>query len=104
GNDDPGHEVLVFAGRLAGVVEPQAHDLVAGPFRTIPGAVQRDEVAALVGSRKIRSYVDPDLRGRGVRLHQHVRNRRLALQVRPSGFVARVAVGSDVVPGPTVET
>ena len=35
GNDEPGHEVLVFAGLLAGVVEQQAQDLVAGPFRTI---------------------------------------------------------------------
>jgi hypothetical protein len=44
-----------------------------------------------------------DLQRRGVSLQQNVRNRDLALQVRPRAFVARVLIGSDVVPGPAVE-
>src|SRR5581483_8893525 len=46
-DDEAGHEVLVFAGRLA-VLEANPDDLVAGALAAVPGAVHGDEGIALV--------------------------------------------------------
>ena len=50
--------------------------------------MQGDERAALVCGGKIVAFVEDDLKGRGVRLHEHVRNRDLALQVGPRADAA----------------
>src|SRR3981189_1321733 len=68
GDDEPGHEVLVFTGRLPGAVEQKADNLIAGPLRTVPGPVQRHEGASLVGGRKVLAFIKDDLKRRGVSL------------------------------------
>src|SRR5580693_2219318 len=55
---EAGHEILVFAGRLAALVEKQPDDLVSHASLAIPGAVHRDERAALVPGRKMVAHVE----------------------------------------------
>src|SRR2546423_6415740 len=101
-NDKAGHEVLVFATRLA-VLEPHAHHFVAGALRPVPRAVLGGERIAGVFGRKLVAAVDDHPHRGGMCLDQHVGHGDLVLEVRPLAAVARVFVGAKIVPGPAVE-
>src|ERR1700716_357490 len=103
GDHEARHEVLVFAGRLAGFVEQQADDLVARPQAAVPGTVKRDESAAPIFRREGGAIVKGDLKRSGVGLHQHIGESDLVLEIRTRTLVTGILVCSDVVPRPAVE-
>jgi hypothetical protein len=103
GDHKAGHEVFVFAGRVASAVEQHADDLVTRPPRAVPGAMQCHECPALVRGREVLALIKDDLKGGGVGLDQHVGNSDLVLQVGTLALLARVLVRPEVVPGPAIE-
>src|SRR5689334_10500050 len=100
---EAGHEILVFARRLAGAVKQQANHFMARPLRAIPRAMKSHESASLVRSRKVVTFIKDNLKWSGMGLHQYVRNRYFVLQIRPRILVARIFIRPDIVPGPSVE-
>ena len=104
GKHEACHEIFVFAGWLATVVEDEPHDLVARSSRTIPGAMQRHKRAVFVFDGEIVALVENDLQRRGMCLHKNVRNCNFAFQVGVLAFMARILVIAEEVPWPPIKS
>src|SRR5690606_33564264 len=58
---------------------------------------------AFVVGRKAVAFIEGNAQRRRMRLQEHIRNRHLSGKIGPGALMARVLVGANVIPWPTVE-
>src|SRR5664279_1392022 len=100
--DEAGDEILVFAGRYP-LPQTNANDLVTGPLRPVPRAVQGDDGIAAIVCGETGPVIERQAERRRVRLQQDIGDGDLVLEIGARAGKAGILVGADVEPGPAVE-
>ena len=103
GEDEAGEEVLIVAGGVAGLVERDADDFIAGAGGAVPGAVFGGEDVALVLGGELGAVVKGHFQRGVVGLEEDVGVDEFGLQLGVGAGVAGILVAADVPPGPAVE-
>src|SRR5580704_13956112 len=98
-----GEEILIFAGRMPGLMQGNANHFVAHTHRLIPRPVFGSENIALVFSRQLRAVIEGHLERSAMRLQQNIRSNDLVLQLGMLALVTRILVPADIPPWPAIE-
>src|SRR5271167_357194 len=103
-HDESCHEIFIFAGSVAGLMQGHANDFIAHANRAIPRAMFSSENIALVFLWELFAVIKRQFQRRVVRMKDDIRRNDFVFQLGMFAFVARVLMAAHIPPGPTVKT
>src|ERR1700676_4935379 len=98
-----GDEILVLATGLAGLMHRYSDHFVPGANGSVPRAVLGGEDIAAIFGGKLRTLIKDHFERSIVGLQENIGDDGLVFQFGMLAAVARILMGADVPPGPTVE-